>query len=81
MALKDKTVEKLQGELKGLKMINGALIGVLIFLFIVCIYGIVTKEDNSTFRALIVVPLALSAIIPLNYGNMKKIKKELELRK
>lgn len=81
MDLKDKTTEKLNGELKGLKMINGALIGVLSLLFIVCVYGLITKEDNSTFMALIVVPLALSAIIPLNYGNMKKIKNELELRK
>ena len=81
MDLKDKTTEKLNGELKGLKMINGALIGVLSLLFIVCVYGLITKEDSSTFMALIVVPLALSAIIPLNYGNMKKIKKELELRK
>jgi len=81
MDLKDKTTEKLNGELKGLKMINGALIGVLSLLFIVCVYGLITKEDSSTFMALIVVPLALSVIIPLNYGNMKKIKKELELRK
>ncbi|BAO77264.1 hypothetical protein [Winogradskyella sp. PG-2] len=81
MDLKDKTTEKLNGELKGLKIINGALIGVLSLLFIVCVYGLITKEDSSTFMALIVVPLALSAIIPLNYGNMKKIKKELELRK
>ena len=35
MDLKDKTTEKLNGELKGLKMINGALIGVLSLLFIV----------------------------------------------
>jgi len=81
MNLKDKTTGKLIGELKGLKLINGALIGVLSFLFIVCVYGLIAKEDNSTFRALIVVPLALCAIIPVNYGNMKKIKKELELRK
>ncbi|MFP4845979.1 redox-active disulfide protein 2 [Winogradskyella sp. PE311] len=80
MDLKDKSTEKLKGELKGLKMITGVLIGVLGLLFIVCVYGLITKEDNSTFTALIVVPLALSAIIPLNYGNMKKIKKELESR-
>ena len=81
MELKDKSTEKLIGELKGLKMINGVLIGVLSLLFIVCVFGLITKEDNSTFRALIAVPLALSAIIPLNYGNMKKIKTELDLRK
>ena len=81
MELKDKSTEKLIGELKGLKIVNGALIGVLSLLFIVCVFGLITKEDNSTFMALIAVPLALSASIPLNYGNMKKIKTELDLRK
>ena len=80
MDLKDKTTEQLNGELKGIKMITGALIGVLSVLFIVCVYGLIVKEDNSTFMALIIVPLALSAIIPLNYGNMKKIKNELDSR-
>lgn len=81
MELKDKTKEKLMAELQGLKIVNGALKAVLGLLFIVCIYGLLTKEDNSTFVALIVVPMALSAIIPMNYGNIKKIKKELDLRK
>ena len=81
MELKDKTKEKLTAELQGLKIVNGALIAVLSLLFIVCVYGLLTKEDNSTFVALIVVPMALSAIIPMNYGNIKKIKKELDLRK
>ncbi len=81
MDLKDKTTEKLKGELKEKKMLNGAFISVLSLLFIVCVYGLITKEDNSTFMALLVIPLALSTIISLNYGTMKKIKTELELRK
>ena len=81
MDLKEKTSEKLIAELKGIKIITGALIGVLGLLFVICLYGLFTKEDNSTFIALIVIPLALSAIIPLNFVNMKKIKKELESRK
>lgn len=81
MKLNEKTTEKLEGELKGLKIINGALIGVLSVLFIVCIYGLLKKDDNGVFSALIVVPIALSAIIPVNFGNMKKIKAELESRK
>ena len=80
MELKEKTTEKLEGELKGLKIVNGALIGVLGLLFLVCIYGLLTKEDNGVFSALIVVPIALSAILPLNLGNIKKIKAELESR-
>lgn len=81
MKLNEKTTEKLEGDLRGLKIINGALIGVLGVLFIVCIYGLMKKNDNGVFSALIVVPIALSAIIPLNFSNMKKIKEELESRK
>lgn len=81
MDLSEKTPEQLEGELKNLKIINGAIIGVLGILFIVCIYGLLKKNDNGVFSALIVVPIALSAIIPVNYGNMKKIKTELESRK
>jgi len=80
MDLKNKTTEKLNSELKGLKIITGALIGVLTVLFIVTIYGLLTKDDTSVFTALIVVPMALIALIPINYGNIKKIKKELALR-
>ncbi len=81
MDLKEKTKEKLNGELNSLKMVTGALIGVLAVLFIFCIYGIMSKEDNAFFISMIVVPIALSAIIPINYGKMKKIKIELESRK
>jgi hypothetical protein len=81
MKLEEKTTERLEKELKGLQIVNGALIGVLSVLFIVCIYGLLKKEDNGVFTALIVVPIALSAIIPMNFGNMKKIKSELESRK
>lgn len=80
MDIKEKTTVQLKRELKDIPMITGALIGVLGLLFIICVYGLITKEDNSTFMALIIIPFALSAIIPLNYGNMKKIKKELESR-
>lgn len=80
MDLKDKTTEKLNSELNAIKVVTGALIGVLTLLFIVCIYGLLIKENKSTFTALIVVPLALSAIIPMNFGFIKKIKKELQLR-
>lgn len=80
MKLSEKTTEKLEGELRGLKIITGALIGLLGVLLIVCIYGLLKKNDNGVFSALIVMPIALSAIIPLNFGNMKKIKTELESR-
>ena len=81
MKLREKTTERLEKELKSLKIVNGALIGMLSVLFIVCIYGLLKKEDNGVFTALIVVPIALSSVIPINFGNMKKIKSELESRK
>ncbi len=59
MDLKNKTTEKLKAELKGIKMVVGALIVVLSTLFIVCIYGLLAKDNTSTFIALIVVALAL----------------------
>ena len=80
MDLKEKTTKQLNNELKGVKMTNGALIGILSVLFILCVFGLFTKEDNSVFRTLIIVPLALSAIIPMNFSNMKRIKKEIQLR-
>lgn len=61
-------------------MTTGALIVILSILFIICVFGIFTKEDNSVFRTLIIIPLALSAIIKMNFSNMKKIKKEIQLR-
>ena len=78
--LKNKTTEKLESELKGIKVITGALIGVLTVLFAVIIYGIMTKENKSTFIALIAVAISCSAIIPLQFSNMKKIKLELNTR-
>jgi hypothetical protein len=79
--LKSKTSEKLESELQVIKVITGALIGVLSVLFAVTIYGLLTKEDNATFIALIVVAISCSAILPLQFNSMKKIKTELELRK
>jgi len=81
MELNEKTTEKLEGELRVLKIISGALIGVLSVLYIICVYGLLKKDDNGVFSALIVVPVALSTIIPVNYRNIKKIKAELKSRK
>jgi len=79
--LRDKTTNKLEEELKGLRTVTGILTGLLLVLFIACIYGLLTKNDSGTFTALIVVPIALSAILPVNYGKIKKIKMELTSRK
>ena len=81
MKLKEKTTEKLNSELKILKLSTGILTGILLVLFIICVFGLLTKDDNRVFISMIVVPIALSAILPLQYSNIKKIKAELKNRK
>lgn len=78
--LESKPTEKLRGELKGIQMITGALMVVLTLLFAVNIYGFLTKEENATFIALTVVAVSCSAILPLQFISMKKIKTELRSR-
>jgi ABC-type Fe3+-siderophore transport system permease subunit len=78
--LKDKSTEKLNSELKVMKMITGALAGVLIVLFVVNLYGLLSKDNNTAFIGGIVVAISLGAILPLQFSNMKKIKTELNTR-
>jgi hypothetical protein len=78
--LKNKTSEKLESELKGIKMITGALIGVLTLLFAVNLYGLIWKDNTGAFMGGMIVAISLSAIIPIQFSNMKKIKTELNAR-
>ena len=78
--LTSKTTEQLKGELKGIQTITGALTGVLIVLFAVTIYGLLALENNTVFIALIAVAVSCSAILPMQFSSMKKIKTELKLR-
>ncbi|OUS01052.1 hypothetical protein A9Q86_09925 [Flavobacteriales bacterium 33_180_T64] len=78
--LKDKPTEKLKAELNGIKIIAGALIGVLTLLFVVNLYGLIWKDNNGAFICGLVVAFSLCAILPLQFGNIKKIKTELKLR-
>jgi hypothetical protein len=80
-SFKNNTTEKLEGQLKAIIIIASMLFGVLSLLFITAIYGLITKENNSTFIALIVVAISLSAILPLQLINIKNIKDELKSRK
>ena len=80
-SFQEKTTERLQSELNTIKAVTGLLIGVLIVLFVVTIYGLLTKEDNSSFIALIAVGIYCAGILPLQFNNMKKIKNELLRRK
>lgn len=78
--LKNKSDEKLESELKKTKLINGALIGILIPLFALTIYGLVTAENKSTNIALLAVAISCSAILPMQFALIKKIKTELASR-
>ncbi|GAB5554471.1 MAG: hypothetical protein Sapg2KO_40620 [Saprospiraceae bacterium] len=80
MDLKEKTTEKLEKELKDLQAGTGILTGLLIVLFVACIYGLIKNNESGTYTSLIIVPIALSAIIPANYKKIRKIKSELESR-
>ncbi len=78
--LKEKSIVKLKAELNGLKIVAGTLVGVLIVLFAVNLYGFLSKDNNAAFIAGMGVALSLSAILPLQFSMMKKIKTELKLR-
>lgn len=79
--LKNKTSEELKSELKTIKTTTSALIVVLSLLFVVTIYGLITVENKTTFIALIAVAISCSAMLPLQFSAMKKIKAVLEIRK
>ena len=81
MDLKSKTINKLKSELQLYKVLNYMLMTIIVLVITVCVYGIIVKEENSTFVILITSVLCTGGVIPLNYSNIKKIKKELELRK
>lgn len=78
--LKNKTTEELQSELKQTKTLTGALTGVLILLYSVTIYGLIAKEEKTTFIALIAVAISCSLILAINFAKIKEIKNELKLR-
>lgn len=77
---KGKSTDKLKAELKSLQIVAGALAIVLLFLYALTIYGLVAKENKSTFIALLVVAFSCTAIMPIQMIMMNKIKKELKLR-
>lgn len=79
--LKNKTTTTLQSELKQTKSLTGVLIGVLIVLFAVTMYGLIAKEDKKTYLALIAVAISCSAILPSQFSAMKNFKTEIASRK
>ena len=72
------TTEKLEKQLKTLRFATGLLSGLLIVLLGTVIYVSITQNEISP---LLVTPIALSAIIPLNLKRMKEMKAEIGNRK
>lgn len=77
--LKSKTSEELKAELRGIKIVSWALIGVLTPLFIITIYGLIT-DKNAANISLLAVAVSCSAILPMQFISIKQIKSELKSR-
>ena len=69
---------KLTKQYKALKFVTGMLAGILIVLFAMTIYLSIREKK---FHPLLVSPIALSAIIPINFKRMKEMRREIEARK
>jgi FtsH-binding integral membrane protein len=79
--MKNKSTEQLESNLNSIKGITIVLIFTITLLIGITVYGLLTKEDKSTFIALLTVGISCCAILPLQFINMKKIKSELNSRK
>ncbi|MDP5082276.1 MAG: hypothetical protein NWP87_06420 [Winogradskyella sp.] len=75
-----KTTEALKSELRGVKIVTGALAIIMITLLLVNFYGLQFIENNTAFVAGTVVAVLLSAIFPLQFNAMRRIKNEIKER-
>ena len=71
------TTEQLQKQVKNLKFATGLLAGLLIVLLIATLYISVSEKR---FHPLLITPLALSIVIPLNYKRARDINNEIDRR-
>ncbi len=76
--LTELSLEDLKKQQKVLKTVSGVFIGVLLALCIILIY---TYFKTKQLTPLMVIPIALSPIIIVNYLNTRKITKEINSRK
>ena len=80
MDLSSKSTKELKDTLKVLNIVAYSLLSVIFLLLAFTIYGLLFKENNKTFLALLVVGLSCSSILPLQFSSMKKIKDEIKSR-
>lgn len=78
--LKNQTTAQLTTNMNMLKGITGALVIMIIILLSISIYGLITKENNTIFIALIAVGTSCSTILSVQFILMNKIKAELKSR-
>ncbi len=77
---KNKTTVQLQSKLNVNKITAIALVIVLTILTAISIYGLIAKDNISTFVPLFAVVCTGWGILPLPFYLMKEIKNELKLR-
>ena len=76
----NKTIEQLRSNLRVNKTISITLVIVLTLFTAISIHGLITKENTSTFIALLAVACSCWSFLPIPFYAMKKIKAELKLR-
>lgn len=74
------SVVELKNNLNLIKVLCIALIIVITFLLSITIYGMITRENKTTFVSLFAVGISCATILPYQFSSMKKIKKELASR-
>ena len=77
---KAKTTKQLKSNLTKFKVLSILIIASSSALLGVCIYGILMKEETSTFMTLMVIAISCGAILPLQRINIKRIRSELKAR-
>ncbi|AZQ65391.1 hypothetical protein EI427_24580 [Flammeovirga pectinis] len=75
-----KTNEQLLNQLKGVRTLIGALIGILTVLLITTTYCIIAQENKMIFIPLLSVVFSCIAILPLQRKSIKAINAELKKR-
>lgn len=71
------TSKELEKQIKTIRFVTGLLAGMLIVLLGITLYDSISQ---SKLNPLLVSPIALSAIIPINMKRIREIKRELERR-
>ena len=80
MDFSGKSTKELKETLNVLKIVAYSLATFIFLLLSIVTYGLLFKENNKTFLALLVVGLSCSAILPLQFSSLKKIKDEIKNR-